>query len=383
MSDEPIVLHLITRFLDGGAETTTRNTLDALATDDYRYDLRLGTGAKHNPDRLDALESDGIETIVFWSLRHYNPVTTWVAVLSIAWYLHRESVDVLHTHSTEAGIVGRWAGAIARTPVVIHEIHGDPIADDHHRLLNAFIFAAERATAAITDRFIIKSERIHQQFLDRGIGCPDQYELIYHGVNLERFRTNTQETSNEGRNEMHRMNAGCANESPFQLLFVGRLADGKGLDDLLTAVEQLDCVSLWIAGDGPLSERVASAIESNDLPVEMLGYRNDVPSLMAAADVLVLPSYREGTPRVITEALASGLPVVSTSIAGIPEQVADGETGFLIEPGDVDALVDRLQQLQNPSLRQRFSDQAASSVEKFSQETAAKQYRQLYRDILN
>jgi glycosyltransferase involved in cell wall biosynthesis len=288
--------------------------------------------------------------------------------MAVAKYLRQHEMDIIHTHSTEAGIVGRWAGFLAGTPVIIHEIHGDPIAESNSRVLNAFVSAAESASAKVTDKFVVKSKRIRNQYLDRGIGSRDQYELIYHGVDLERFGA------------AHHSDSKSDN---LDVLFVGRLAKDKGLWDLLDAIEMLNSVSLRIAGDGPLFGSLKTAVNQRDLPVELLGYRSDIPELMQQSDVLVLPSYREGTPRVITEALASGLPVVSTRIAGIPEQVDEGETGYLIEPGDVDALVNWLDLLSDRELRTEFGEQAQQTVTRFSKETAAQQYRSLYATLLD
>lgn len=365
------VLHLITRYVGGGAETTTRNTLEALAADDRDYDLRLGTGAEHDPERLRALPD--VATVVFRTLRHYNPLTAPVAVLAVGWYLRRERIDVLHTHSTEAGIVGRLAAALAGTPVVIHEVHGDPVAVDRHPLLNRFVLLAERTAAPLADCLVVVADRLGEIYLDRDIGRPGQYRRIYDGVDLARF---------DGAVDAVADRPG----GPVRLVFVGRLADGKGMFDLLDAVERLASsgrdVRLDVVGDGPLTDAVARDVASRDLPVSLLGYRDDVPVVLARADVLVLPSYREGTPRVITEAMAAGLPVVSTAIAGIPEQVLDGETGYLVEPGDVDALTGRLRELvDEPDRRRAFGEQARDRAERFDVEAAQRQYRELYREL--
>lgn len=371
MSD-PRVLHLITRFLGGGAETTTVNTLEALQSSPREYDLRLGVGASHDPDRLAALEETGIDTVVFKSIRHYNPLAAVVAVASVARYLQGEEIDVLHTHSTEAGIIGRFASRLADVPVVIHEIHGDPITSDRNGLLNAAIHRLERAATTEQTTLIVKSNNIKRTYLERGIGTPTQYVTIYHGVDLERFRTAIP----------------IGDHDVPVLLFVGRLSEGKGLLDLLAAAERLEdeiAFRLLLVGDGPMADELESQIESRDLGhvVELLGYREDVPALMASAEVLALPSYREGTPRVITEALAAGTPVVSTTIAGIPEQVSDGETGFLVEPGDVEALTDRIQTLLvDAETREAMGEQAETSVSKFAQGRARDAYRELYEALL-
>lgn len=362
------VLHLITRYLDGGAETTTANTLTALAEAETEYDLRLGTGAEHDPSRLRSLEERGYGTVVFRSMRHYNPVSAVVAVFAVAWYLHCEDIDVIHTHSTEAGVIGRFAGWLARTPVVVHEIHGDPITADRNPLLNQALLVLERLSAPLADRLIVKAERIRETFLDRGIGRREQYELIYHGVDIARFRDIP--------------DVAPADDGPVRLLFVGRLEDGKGLFDLLDAVERLEEVRLDIAGDGPLYNDLQTAVSDRDLNVTLLGYRDDIPQLMSRADVFVLPSYREGTPRVITEAMAAGLPVVATDIAGIPDQVTDGKTGVLVTPGDVDELTRVLRELiSDPHRRGRYGALAQEHVNEFAVETAAERYRDLYRQL--
>ncbi|MFB6141781.1 MAG: glycosyltransferase family 4 protein [Halorientalis sp.] len=366
------VLHLITRWVGGGAETTTRNALAALSSADRAYDLRLGTGAAHDPERLADLRELGVETTAFRSIRHYNPFAALIAVVAVAWHLRRTDVEILHTHSTEAGVIGRLAAAFAGTPTVVHEVHGDPMTADRNGLLNRFLLAAERRCARLSDRIVVKSERIRETYLDRGIGRPEQYVVIHHGVETERFRTAAPE-----RRERE--------AEPVRLLFVGRLADGKGLFDLLDALERVaESRDVWlqIAGEGPLAEELAREIDERGLPAELLGYREDVPALMADADVLALPSYREGTPRVVTEAMASGLPVVATAIAGIPDQVADGESGYLVEPGDVAALADRIADLvEDPETRAAFGSRGQERAEEFDIDRAKDAYRELYRSL--
>jgi glycosyltransferase involved in cell wall biosynthesis len=168
---------------------------------------------------------------------------------------------------------------------------------------------------------------------------------------------------------------------------VGRLADGKGFDVLLAAAESLrdGDASVCLVGEGPLYDDLRAEIETRGLEdtVFLLGYRADVPRVLAASDVLVLPSYREGTPRVITEAMASGLPVVATNIAGIPEQVSDGESGYLIPTGDPDALAARLAELlADPALRERMGRCGVRRAERFSVEAMVEAADELYADLL-
>lgn len=366
MTTDPQIFHLITRLLKGGAEAKTIETVVGL--DDYEF--TVGYGTEFDSDQLRRLERNGIDSQRFRTIRHYNPVTALPAVIAVANYLRRNDFDIVHTHSTEAGIIGRFAASIADVPAVVHTVHGVPFAEDRNALLNRFVLYSERAAARRTDRIVTNADTITETYLQRHIGQPEQYRTVYSGIDIERFRNASPADDIDG--------------SGVRILMVSRLADGKGFEDLFDALESIDeDVSVYLVGDGPLFEELAATISDRDLPVAMVGYRSDIASIMAACDVFVLPSYREGTPRVITEAMASGLPVISTAIAGIPEQVVDGESGFLIRPGDVEALSDRLERLiESETLREEFFTVGRERVEQFSIETMVSDLDAVYQDLL-
>ncbi|MUV59827.1 glycosyltransferase family 4 protein [Halobacterium sp. CBA1126] len=368
-SERPRVFHLITRLLKGGAEAKTIATVQGL--DDYEF--TVGYGAEYDQEQVDQLEHAGVETKRFPLIRHYNPVTTVPAVLSLAWYLQRENFDIVHTHSTEAGIIGRFAAALAGVPNIVHTVHGVPFADDRSGLLNRFVLACERQAATYTDRIVTNADVIADDYLERGIGQREQYTTVYSGVDLDAFA-----------------DAEPADDLPGEqprVVMVGRLTDGKGHGVLLDAVESLGDFqgSVCIVGDGSLYDSLVAAVEDRGLAedVFLTGFRDDVPRVLAASDVLVLPSFREGTPRVITEAMASGLPVVATDIAGIPEQVEDGENGYLIPTGDSDALADRLERLlADEELREQMGARGLERANRFSVATMVEELDRLYEELL-
>jgi colanic acid/amylovoran biosynthesis glycosyltransferase len=154
-----------------------------------------------------------------------------------------------------------------------------------------------------------------------------------------------------------------------ELLFVGRVAAVKGLPVLLEAIARLVDVTLNIAGDGPdraLLEERARALNISSR-VKFLGYQSQqqVRTLLERADLFVMSSFAEGVPVVLMEAMAAGIPVLATRIAGIPELVCDGHSGVLVSPGDVNAMalaIDRL--LGDADLRNRFSIAAREGVER-------------------
>lgn len=369
---ETRILHLITRFKSGGAETTVQRTLEALDSSDRDYELFLGTGVDHDPSRLSEIESTGVQTVVFSLIRHYNPFTAVFSVVSVAWFLYRKKIDIIHTHSTEAGIIGRLAAWIVGTDVVIHEIHGDPIAEDHHRILNFTVLRLERLCSRMTDVFVAKSEVIRDTYLSRGIGQLEDYKIIYHGIVVDDFCRPAKELEND---------------DSITLLYVGRIASGKGIEDLIRAVKKVECDSLTvrIAGEGPDMKQLKQITEELGVSptISFLGYRDDIPALLADANVLVLPSYREGTPRVITEALASGTPVISTRIAGIPDQVKHGETGVLIEPGDIPSLVNQIEEVcKHPKHWKKMGMKGREDIERFRLDNIQSAWEQLYADLV-
>ena len=370
MTSKPRVFHLITRLLKGGAEAKTLATVRGL---DDEYQFTVGYGAEYDQEQVDQLERDGIPTERFPLIRHYNPVTTLPAVASLARYLRRKEFDIVHTHSTEAGIIGRFAAVLAGVPNVVHTVHGVPFADDRNDALNRFVLACERRAATHTDCIVTNADVIAETYLERGIGTPEQYTTVYSGVDLDAFANATPADDLQG-------------ERP-RVVMVGRLAEGKGHGVLLDAVALMDDFegSVCIVGDGPLYDSLASKIEERGLSdrVFLTGYRDDVPRVLAASDVLVLPSFREGTPRVITEAMASGLPVVATDIAGIPEQIVDGENGYLIPAGDAAAVRERLGELVADSeLRERMGKQGLERVEEFSVEAMIEELDGVYRKLV-
>ena len=346
--------------------------LSRTVTELDNYDITVGYGASYDPKQVSALKEEGIETKSFPLVRHYNPITAFPAVLSIARYLRQQEFDIVHTHSTEAGIIGRTAAALAGTPNVVHTIHGVPFTEDRHTILNAFIERCERWVAPHTDRMVAIADVIADEYLSRDIGTPEQYRTIYCGIPVETFTEVKPATDLPG-------------ERP-RVLMVGRLVAGKGLEVLLDAVESLDeSATVLVAGDGPKQEAFEAEIIERGLEetVYPLGFRTDIPEVMAASDILVHPSFREGTPLVVFEAMASGLPVIATDIAGLPEQVQHGETGYLIPPGNAGALADHLQKLLfDPVLRERMGKLGLERAKRFSVDAMLGELDELYKALL-
>jgi glycosyltransferase involved in cell wall biosynthesis len=195
--------------------------------------------------------------------------------------------------------------------------------------------------------------------------------IIHNGVNVEKYHVE--------RTSPH---------APMVVLFLGRIGERKGTFDLIRAAERLKAIDVrfLIAGDGDV-ERANAAIRAADLTnqVEVLGWVDDqrVVELLGHSDLYALPSYDEGLPMGILEAMASGLPIISTPVGGIPDAVIDGANGYLIEPGDSEALADRILTYSKNTTAwleaSRLSRQRAD--ESFSMECVERALSALYAEI--
>lgn len=334
------ILHVITRFHRGGAEEKTLLELEHLR---HEHEYALATGPSVEPEALARLADWGIPHIVIPSLRHYAPWSAPSAVRQLRRHLRKERYDLVHTHSTEAGILGREAAWRERVPGIVHTIHGNEFSPEHSFPIRTAVVHLHRRLAPRTHRYLSNAQVLVDRFLAQRIGRPEQYGLVRSGIDLEAVDRATPVPLDGG---------------PV-VLTASRLVRGKGLEEVIDAMARLRPRSpglrLAIAGDGPLRDglRRYAARRGIDRHVDFLGFRTDLPGLMKSASVFAFASHREGTPRAVTLALRAGCPVVATSVDGIPEQVVHGETGLLVPPRDPRALADALQACFNDAMEAR------------------------------
>ncbi len=341
-----------------------------------RYDFTLGYGAEYSPEQLAQAAELGIATRRFGLIRHYDPASLALASFQVYRYLKAEYFDIVHTHETEAGIVGRIAAHWAGVPIIVHTIHGVPFTPQRHFLLRRFVVLMERWVAPWTTRLVANAEAIKREFLRAGVGRAEQYVTVHSGIDLEHF------------SEAAPLDLGLP-ANTFKVLTAARLAPGKGFSELLQAAAELareaDPIVLLIAGEGPLRPWLEREIKRRGLmeKVRLLGHQPDLAPLMKAVDCFVLPSYREGTPRAISEAMAAGLPIIATGVDGIPEQIVDGLNGILIEPRAVQPLVAAIHTLaRDPALRRQMGEASRERAQLFSLPAMVAALDRLYQELL-
>ncbi|MED5330859.1 MAG: glycosyltransferase family 4 protein [Planctomycetota bacterium] len=377
------VVHIITLLELGGAQQNTLHTLRSLDRTRYRPVLIAGEGGMLDHEARALPDTD----VHFLSQldRPIHPLKDLAATSAIAAILKDLSSQgpvITHTHSSKAGVVGRWAANRARVGPVIHSIHGfgqPAIASPWVRWIAT---AMERKLAKTTDAFISVAQTHVEEGKKKGLVGDRPVHVIRSGIDLEAF----------GRADEHRKqireSLGWDADTPV----VGTIANFKPqkapLDFIALAAKvakERPDARFFFAGDGTLRSEVETACTSHGLDdrLLLLGWRQDVPALFGALDVFVLTSRWEGLPRVCPQAMAAGKPVVATNVDGIPEAIVDGVNGHLFSPGETSAGARHVLDLLNDAkARKTLGKAGREAVKPFDQDLMVRQQEDLYASLL-
>ena len=304
------VLHIITRMIVGGAQENTM--LSCALADRTRFSSELLTGPQTGPegDLHGESRARGVTLRIEPSLvRELHPWKDLVALVRLVRVFRRGDWDVVHTHSSKAGILGRLAARIAGIPVVVHTVHGWGFHPRQSAAIRHFYVMLERACARWCARLIVVGGADREAGLALGIGRPEQYVLVRSGIEIEVYR-DVSVTPAEVRRRF-----GIPADA-FVIGCVGRLSAQKAPLDLVAAfakvAAEVGSAHLLLVGDGPLRGEVEAAVRKAGLTgrVHLAGLRRDVPELLRAFDVFALASHWEGLPRVFSQAMAAGLPMI-------------------------------------------------------------------------
>ena len=359
------VLLLVTLAETGGAQSYVRDLVDVLAP---TFDV---TVAAHGRGPLEAASRERGASYV--ALRHVRRSIGPRDVLALAevWALcRRVRPHVLHANSSKAGILGRIAAAAAGVPIRIFTAHGWAFKATRGLPAAGYRFA-DRLMRPLTSAVICVSERERRAGIDAGVCNGAASVVIPNAVDVRSFEPRRVEPT-----------------TPLKVVAVGRLAEPKDFSTLLEAVARLErgLVELVLVGDGHLREPIVTLAERLGVApfVSLRGTVTDVREVLAVADVLVLSSRSEGMPLSVIEAMAAGLPVVATDVGGLREVVVEGETGYLVPPGDAEALAGRIRLLaRDHDLRERLGRQGrAVAIERFDVGRWGRRHLQLYQQLL-
>lgn len=373
------IFHVITKLELGGAQKVTLMTLERLPRD--RYELALITGPEgllvDHANRIPGLRRIWIPSLV----REVRPIQDFAAFWRMWRLFRRERPDVVHTHSSKAGILGRWTARLAGVPVIFHTAHGFGFNDFQRPSTRAFYLWLERVTTKITSQLVVVSYANARKGEQEGVFSRNHWILCRDAISVEEFmkpgpRRHKLEEWGIPRDKVVVGMVACMKPQKSPVDFVDVAAE------VLAKTAQAHFV---IAGDGELRPAVEERIRHHGIGRHMtlLGWQRDMPEVYRNLDVVVLTSLWEGLPCVFSEAMASELPIVATDVDGAREAVVHGETGFLYEPHDIHGMAASvLQLIGDPDLRDRMGRKGKERAMEFDISTSVGTLETAYRKCL-
>lgn len=367
------ILYVITKSNWGGAQQYVFDLATSLPKDQYEVAVACGGGGP----LISRMESANIRVIPIPFLsRDINPLKELLA-LFVLWKIFRtERPHIIHLNSSKVGGLGALAGRIARVPLIIFTAHGWPFAEDRHPVARGIIWFLSWCTALFSHIIIVISKKdfwISQKF---PYAAKDKFLFIPNGVN---------ETSIDflSRSEARRA---LKISLPSSLVLIGSLTEltkNKGIRFLIAALRELpEKINLALIGDGEEKKhlmRLAEKLGVEDR-IHFLGYRIDGARYLKAFNIFAFPSLKEGFPYAILEASLAELPIVATTVGGIPDIVTDEKTALLVPAKDSHALAEALKKLiASDEFRSRLARAAHQHVrESFSFEKMRDRTMEIY-----
>ena len=352
--DSPIqICRIIGRLNIGGPARHAILLTQGLRSRGYQTVLVAGQEEPEEGSLRDLATDKGVEPLFIPELgREVRPNRDFVALWKLVRLLRRQRPDIVHTHTAKAGALGRIAAKLTGIPIIIHTFHGHVLNGYFSRGMTRLFLGIERCLAGLSTKIVTVSEGQRRELLRLGIGKPENVGVMPLGLELDGL------LRSDLRRGEFRQRLGISAETPL-VGIIARLVPIKDHGTFLQAAADLHRyrpdVRFLIVGDG----ECRSALEQQahalgvDGCVHILGWQRDLEPIYADLDLVVLSSLNEGTPVSLIEAMAAGVPVVATSVGGVPDLIADEKTGLLVPSMDPGALSRAMQTLIGDGERRR------------------------------
>ncbi len=368
------VLICITQLELGGAQQGVLYLVKHLDKTKFRVVLVSSPGELAN----EAIQIRDAKIMLIDSLRReISPASDLKALRELSRIIREEKIDIIHTNSSKAGILGRWAGWWRKVPVIVHTIHGWPFHDYLSSRKKKVYVWLEKQTARITTRLIAVAHANIDKGLREDIGTRDQYQVIRCGIELKKFQ------SKSARKKVLKEFS-----IPEDAKVVGMVACFKPQKSPVDFVKVASRVArenpdayFILVGDGVLRPEIETWIRKYNLEKKFIltGWRHDVSEIMSAFDILAHTSLWEGLPCVFSQAMAKGIPIVATNVDGASEAIVDSLTGYLVLPREVRRMANKINHLlKDEALMEKLGLNAKKYVEPFDIDIMVRKYDELF-----
>ncbi len=361
------ILSMITRMPVGGVERYICDVYPRL--DPEKFTVRH-LCIKERGELADTLEERGVPVDLIPTKSRLSPS----GILAISRYMKKHKIDLVHTHMYRSNVPGTIAAKLAGVPLVVAHIHNVNTFETRRQLAMDKFLNRWRDAVICVSNSVLKDHVKHT-----GLG-DDKALVQYNGTDTTRFGDTL-------LREPARKALGLAPDETA-IFFTGRIANNKNPDIFIEiarrVVEPREKVRFMIVGDGPRREDVETSFKEAGLigKTQFLGFRHDIPDLLQAADIAVLPSFKEGFSIAVIETLASGTPIVATDVGGTAEAVENGKSGVIVPPQDDEAFLVALEALvDDPARRQALSEGAVKRAQRFSLENTVSELESLYNRL--
>ncbi|MEV0408803.1 glycosyltransferase [Actinoallomurus sp. NPDC050550] len=369
------VMRVITRMNVGGPALQAVELMRGLDTG--LFDQRLYTGAVE-PGEADYLDLRAPDVTPYRSPalgRSIRPGDDARAIAALVTEMRRFRPHIVHTHTAKAGLLGRAAAVLTRVPARVHTHHGHLLHGYFSPAKTRLVVAAERASAAMTDRLVAVGARVRDELLAAGVGRPEQYVVVPPGAALGPLPSRA----------AARMALGIRGDGPV-VAYVGRLTRIKRPDRLVGVARQVRRLQpearFIVCGGGDAMPEVEAAAKTSRGRFTLLGWRADVETVYAAADLVILTSDNEGMPVSLIEAGLAGLPCVATHVGSVAEVVRHEETGLLARCDTHELTCHIVRLLRDEPLRRKMGDEArAWTTRRFGPQRLVSDIGEIYASI--
>jgi glycosyltransferase involved in cell wall biosynthesis len=385
------VMRIIARMNVGGPAVEITELMRGLDPEAFEQRLVTGWCAEDEADYLMTQAPDVGATRIEGLGRSVRPWDDSAAFARLVGQIRQFRPDIVHTHTAKAGALGRTAARLSGIRCrVVHTHHGHLLHGYFGPATTRAVISAERALGAITDRMVAVGSKVRSDLLEAGIGRPDRFEVIHSGVApgtspAGQIPAREIQAREIPAREQARQLLGLADDA-MVIAWVGRVTRIKRPDRLVDVTRLLAArfprACIVVAGAGDQMPVLTSAVDTEALPIRLLGWRDDVETVFAASDLALLTSDNEGTPLSLAQAGLCGIPAVASDVGSVSDVVINGRSGLLVTP-DATALADACARLiVDRPLRESLGAGAKEHIRReFSISTFLERHASLYREL--